>query len=246
MSSIGGIGSGYGMTMQNMSQTRAFRRPDPEAMASQAFSRIDTSGRGYIEKADLQSAVDATSSSTGSTSSVSVDDLFTKLDADGDGKVTKDEFTTGSKAIADEMQKQYGGMGRLGGGMGGASGMPPMQPPSGDGAGFTKDELTSQLDAIGSSNDPRSALLSSIVNNFDVADGNGDGKVSFDEARTFAESSRTDSGTSTSSAGSSSSSSASSTSSDLTSSLTQQIARLLHAYGSAAASDVASTLTLTA
>lgn len=246
MSTIGGIGSGYGMAMHDMGQARGLRRPDPEAMASQAFSKIDTSGRGYIEKADLQSAMDATSSSTGRASSVNVDDLFTKLDGDGDGKVTKDEFSTGSKAIADEMRQQYGSMGRLGGGMGGMGGMPPMQPPPGDGAGFTKDELTSQLDSIGSSDDRRSGLLSSIVDNFDVADGDGDGKVSFDEARTFAESSRTDSGTSTSSAGSSSSTNASSTSSDLTASLTQQITRLLHAYGSAAASEAVSTLTLTA
>lgn len=246
MSSIGGIGSGYGMTMHDMSQTRSLRRPDPEAMASQAFSKIDTSGRGYIDKADLQSAVGATGSSTGSTSSVNVDDLFSRLDGDGDGKVTKDEFTNGSKAIADDMRKQYGSMGRMGGSMGGASGMPPMPPPPGDGTGFTKDELTSQLDAIGSSDDPRSTLLSSIVDNFDVADGDGDGKVSFDEARTFAESSRTDSDTSSRSTGSSSGTTASSTSSDLTASLTQQITRLLHAYGAAAASDAVSTLTLTA
>ena len=161
MSTIGGIGAGYGTTMLEMGQTRMPRRPDPEAMASQAFSRIDTTGRGYIEKADLQSAMSASSSATGSTTSVNVDDLFTKLDGDGDGKVTKDEFSSGSKAIFEEMRQKYGDMGRKGmgrmGGMGGPGGMPPGSPPA-DSAGFTKDELTSQIEEIGSSADPRATL----------------------------------------------------------------------------------------
>jgi Ca2+-binding EF-hand superfamily protein len=246
MSTIGGIGSGY-MAMQETSHTRAMRRPDPEAMASEAFAKIDTSGRGYIEKADLQSAMDSVRSAAGSTSGVSVDDLFAKLDGDGDGKVTKDEFSNGSKGIVDQMRQQYGDMRRLSG-MGGMSGMPPAPLPGGGGAGFTKDELTSQLDSIGSSDDPRSALLSSIVDSFDAADTDGDGKVSFSEARTFAASSESDDAVSASSpsASSTSSTSTSSASSDLTASLTQQISRLLHAYGAAAASSDTSTLALSA
>lgn len=45
--------------------------------------------------------------------------------------------------------------------------------------GFTKDELTSQLSDIGSSDSTRSSLISNIINNFDEADTDSDGKVSF-------------------------------------------------------------------
>ena len=53
---------------------------------------------------------------------------------------------------------------------------------------MTKDELTSTLDQIGTS-DSRSALMSSIVQNFEQADTDGDGKVSFQEAMAFQQSS---------------------------------------------------------
>lgn len=247
MSTIGSIGGVNGMTMLDMSQARALRRPDPEAMASQAFAQIDTSGRGYVEKADLQSAMDATATTRRPAGAMSVDDLFTKLDGDGDGKVTKDEFTSGSKAIADEMRQQYGDMGRLSGGMGGMRGMPPMGPPPGEDGGFTKDELASKLD-LGASSDPRSELLSSIVENFDAADSDDDGKVSFREARAFKESSDAgDSDTTTSSTASGSDGGAeTSASSDLAASLTQQLTRLLHAYGTAAASEDTSRIAITA
>mgnify|MGYP003382928415 CR=1 FL=1 len=53
---------------------------------------------------------------------------------------------------------------------------------------MTKDELTSTLDQIGTS-DSRNALMSSIVQNFEQADTDGDGKVSFQEAMAFQQSS---------------------------------------------------------
>jgi hypothetical protein len=61
--------------------------------------------------------------------------------------------------------------------------MPP--PPPGSDAGFTKDELSSQLNEIGTSDSQRSSLISDIVQNFDEADSDGDGKVSFKEAMAY-------------------------------------------------------------
>lgn len=63
-------------------------------------------------------------------------------------------------------------------------GMPPPPPPADD-AGFTQEELESQLSEIGSTDSKRSSLISNLVDNFDTADADGDGKVSFQEAMAY-------------------------------------------------------------
>jgi hypothetical protein len=75
-------------------------------------------------------------------------------------------------------------------------GMPPPPPPRGNDAGFTKDELSSQLNEIGSSDSERSSLISDIVQNFDEADTDGDSKVSFREAMAYDQSQSSSSGSS--------------------------------------------------
>lgn len=226
------IGSSYG-SMQMM------HRPDPTQMASKLFSKLDTKNQGYIEKSDLQSAFSQISgSSSSSGSDTGVDEVFKQLDGDGDGKITKDEMTSGFKKLADELDSQFnnmrmngfGGQGHHGGmqGMGGAGGMPPPPPQGGQDTGFTKDELTSQLQEMGSADSKRSDLISSIVNNFDKADTDGDGKVTMQEARAYKESSQnaSDRGSSSGSA----SSTASTDSSDAKQ-IMHKIMQLMHAYG---------------
>jgi Ca2+-binding EF-hand superfamily protein len=209
------------MITQGMQQRQ---RPNPTQMAENLFSRIDTSSQGYIEKADLQAALDKTTSG----SSSSVDDLFTKLDSDSDGKVTKQEFSDVLTALAEQMDQQYSSMrmnnAMQGGSMGGPGGMPP-PPPPGDDAGFTKEELTSQLEEIGGGDSERSNLISNVITNFDEADTDGDGKVSFKEAMAFEQSS---SATGASASASESTTTASDTDSEAR--LMQQIMRLMQAY----------------
>jgi len=50
MSSIGSINSSMMSGMMRM------QRPDPSKMTDSLFSKLDTSGKGYLEKSDLQSA----------------------------------------------------------------------------------------------------------------------------------------------------------------------------------------------
>lgn len=177
------IGSNYGA--MGMMQ-----RPDPAQMASKLFAKLDTKNQGYIEKSDLQSALAKVS---GSDDSAGVDEVFKQLDGDSDGKITQDETSAGFKKLADELDSQFQSMRMNGfggrGGHGGVQGMAGMPPPAEGGrdAGFTKDELTSQLQQMGSSDSKRSSLISNIVNNFDQADadGDGDGKVSRREAKAF-------------------------------------------------------------
>lgn len=139
--------------------------------ASYLFSRIDTTGKGYINKDDLVSAF----SSVTSTSESDVSDVFTQIDGDSDGKVTESEFSSALQAL----NSQYDAS-RM-------QGMPPPPPPPSGDAGFTEEELTSQLEEIGDTDSARSTLISSIVENFDAADTDQDGKVSHAEAMAYAQ-----------------------------------------------------------
>ena len=192
-------------------------------MASQLFSRLDTKSQGFIEKSDLASAFSQISSKTEESTS-SVDDVFTALDSNSDGKVTKDEFASVLAQLQEQMDSQ-----RMQGGAHGAGGMPP-PPPPGDDAGFTKDELSSQIESADSSDTQRTELLNKIVENFEAADSDGDGKVSFTEAMAYDESTKTATTDSSSSSGTTSSTTtAASNSGDQ---IMFKIMQLMHAYGS--------------
>ena len=254
--------------VSSVSGYSAYARPDPSEMASKLFSKLDSSNKGYLEVSDLQAAMQkasgSSSSSTATSSSSSVSDeatqMFKALDSDGNGQVTESEFSSTLQKLAASMQDQavrgqvHGHHGGGQGGPQGAGGMPP-PPPKGDGDGdaddgFTKDQLTSQLQSASatssssgtsstsstsSADDARTQLISSIVSNFEKADTNKDGKVSGAEARAYADSSRS------SSSSSSSSSSADSTAAGSTGSasvsqrqeaaLMHRIMKLAHAYG---------------
>lgn len=140
--------------------------------ASYLFSKIDTSNKGYIEKEDLVSAF----SSLESTSDTAASEFFSQLDSDSDGKVTESEFSSALEALNGQYDQSR---------MQGA--MPPPPPPPADDAGFTEEELTSQLEEIGDTDSARSTLIGSILENFDAADTDQDGKVSHAEAMIYAE-----------------------------------------------------------
>lgn len=216
-SSISSIGS-YASTMAMMGMQRP-PRPDSSKLASDLFSQIDSSGKGYIEQSDLEAAFEKVGSTTGTSTS----ELFTSLDSDGDGKVTQSEMSSGLQSLMDTLDGQFQSM-RMSDAMGGTGGMPPPPPPEND-SGFTKDELQSQLDEIGSSDSKRASLLSSVIANFDKADTDGDGKVSFKEAMAYDQSNTTSSSDSTSTA--------SSTGSNGTSEaqMMLQVMKLAEAYG---------------
>jgi Ca2+-binding EF-hand superfamily protein len=61
---------------------------------------------GLYRKSDLQSALSATDDS-GSTQSSDVDDAFSALDGDGDGKVTKSELTDAMTKLSDQLNAQF-------------------------------------------------------------------------------------------------------------------------------------------
>ena len=183
MSSVSGISSTYSAYANLYSTKRS--SIDTSTMAEELFSKLDSSGKGYIEESDLASALSSLASNSSTSGSSSASDIFTQLDSDSDGKVTQDELSTGLAKLAESLNSQFDQM-RMGGGM------PPPPPPSDasgeSDSGFTKDELTAQLDEIGSTDTQRASLISSIVENFDAADSNSDGKVTAAEAMSYAQS----------------------------------------------------------
>lgn len=160
MSSVSSIGSSYSI--------------------SALYSKLDSSGKGYFEVSDLETALSGLNSSSSDEQVSAASELFSQLDSDGDGKVTESELTTSMTKLAETLDNQFN-MSRMEGAI------PPPPPPEED-EGFTEEELASQLEEIGSTDSARSTLISSIVENFDEADADGDGKVSRTEAMSYAES----------------------------------------------------------
>jgi hypothetical protein len=236
MNSISGMGGGLGLG-QNM---YGLRKPNSEEMAQQLFAKLDTLDQGYIGKSELQSAlqkVSSTSEITGlSTDENEVDALFSQLDTDGDGKVTEQEFTDSIAAIEEQISNLFSQM-RMNEAMGGAMPPPPPPPPEGENdIGFTQEELTAQLEQIGSSDPKRASFIESIIANLDEADADGDGRVKFQEAMAFNQASES-AEESTSSAGNESEISSSEK-------VMLQILRLMQAYSLAADTDSEDSSTL--
>ena len=165
------------MMMQGMGR---MQRQDPAKMAEELFSKLDTSGKGYIEKADLQTALQSVSTP----SSASADDVFASLDGDSDGKVTQQEMSDSIRKLSDALDSQFQDM-RMSGAM---AGMGSGIQRGGDDAGLSQEDLTSQLASIGNADSNRADMLSNLLDNFDQVDTDSNGKVSFDETRAYKQS----------------------------------------------------------
>lgn len=178
-SAIGGIGGNSSMMMQGMGR---MQRQDPAKMAEELFSKLDTSGKGYIEQSDLQTALQSVPASGGA----SGEDVFASLDGDSDGKVTQQEMSDSIKKLSDALDNQFQDM-RMSGAMAGM-GMGSGIQRGGDDAGLSREDLTSQLASIGNADSNRASMLSSLLDNFDQVDTDSNGKISFDETRAYKQS----------------------------------------------------------
>lgn len=241
MSTISNVSGTSSIALQMLQHSR--RKPDTSELAKELFSKLDTSSKGYIEKSDLESALSEASSTS---SSSKADEMFSALDSDSDGKVTQAEVQSTLQKIADQMDEQFNSMRVQAGmqGMGGTAGVggTPPAPPEDD-EGFTKDELSAQLEEIGSSDSKRSDLINNIVSNFDKADTDGDGKVSFKEAMAYDKSQNGDSSSSTSSDSTTTTTTAASTTdASANIKLMHQIMDLMRMYSSSSGSAGASSV----
>lgn len=173
MSSINSISSA------GISMTPAMRRPDPSKMTDNLFARLDATNKGYLNKSDLQSA--AQTSSTGS-----INETFKKLDANSDGQLTKSEVSDGIKKFADALGSQLNQMRMSEGAAKGAPGMPP--PPatdtntstntSSDPADSNRDGTVSAQEAVAYANtSANTATVESAAAYNSTASTNNDGRA---------------------------------------------------------------------
>lgn len=94
--------------------------------------------------------------------------------------MTQSELTTTLQSVVDQLDTNFNDMHMS---MAVASsGTMPLSP---NDSGFTKDELQQQLTEVGSSDSKRTKLISKIIQNFDSADINDDGKVNVKEATAY-------------------------------------------------------------
>lgn len=157
---------------------------DSSQLASNLFTKIDSNSQGYIDKSELQQAF---SDISGTSDSASSDELFSTLDSNGDGQITESEFSSGldtlTQALFGQLQQAQFGMGAM-----------PPPPDMGDDQGLTEEQLSS-IASSSSADSGAQDKLSALLQNFDTADSNQDGKVSAQEAMAFDQSQNSGSGT---------------------------------------------------
>ncbi len=227
--------------LQTQMQMKAYASGTQRSQqAEQAFSKIDSGKQGFFDIAGLTTAVNEAVSSSQNTKNLSfsatdIETAFKQIDADGDGKVTQQEFTSTVSQLKGRgcHHHHQEASASTDSEMAGMQGMPPPPPPSGaqgsNGAdeGFTSDELKAQLDAIGESDAKRSTLINKVLNNFSAADVDGNGKVSFAEAM------RLDKTSSTSTTDTQIANQSDVSAEQLQQKLMRQIMRMMQAYGAA-------------
>ena len=136
--------------------------------AGNLFGKLDSQNKGYLEQSDFSSLLSGLQNAEASTKS---EELFSSLDSDGDGQLTSSEF---SDNFSNLMYSAQGTMGH--------------RPAPLEDNGKSKDELTALLEELEELDEKSTEGLQSLLDNFDTADTDGDGKVTMQEAKSFRES----------------------------------------------------------
>lgn len=226
------------MHIQSSSSMSSWQHTPPtqqqlKTQASELFSTLDSSAKGYLDATDFSQALQSVQQDTPDSQA---SEWFSQLDADADGKLTSDEFST---AVSEQLYNARGMMGAGGPPAGPApSEMRGMPPPEED-SGKTVDELTAMLQQATDTDSRMASDLQSLIEQFDSADSDRDGKVTRDEAMAFKDSQQTKAGADASN---------STTTSASQQQLQHTLMQLMKSYGATAAMTVSSanSLTLTA
>lgn len=158
-------------TYLSYGSTNSQNRTSGSGFAEALLTSMDSDGSGSVDSAEFSSAALALSISDES----AISSAFSSLDSDGDGTISQEELSASLS--------QSSGMV--------AGSMPPPPPPSSsesEDTGYTQEELTAMAEDVGSSDSNLASLLASVVENFDAADSDGDGKVTAAEAMAYQQS----------------------------------------------------------
>jgi len=79
---------------------------DFSAIAQQMLSTIDTNQSGSIDKAEFSQAAQALAKNANNSSTSAIDAAFGKIDTNGDGQISSDEFMNALKQASSETQKK--------------------------------------------------------------------------------------------------------------------------------------------
>ncbi|MES2208184.1 MAG: EF-hand domain-containing protein [Pseudomonadota bacterium] len=164
--------SNLGQASSAMLRSTQPQRSTPSELVDKVFAQLDTNAKGYLDKADIQTAYNNVTSASANTDTASskTDALFEALDNNNDGQITKQEMKDTLQKFSDQLDNQFNEM-RTSGPSNEAR--PAGGPPPGGGGG--KPGGTEE-----------SASTSSSA--FDPADTNQDGKVSETERLAYQQS----------------------------------------------------------
>lgn len=143
--------------------------------AGNLFGKLDSQNKGYLEQNDFSSLLSGLQNDEASTKS---EDLFSSLDSDGDGQLTSSEFSDNFSNLL------YSAQGTMG-----SRPAPPQD------SGKSKDELTALLEELEQEDEKSTEGLQSLLDNFDTADADGDGKVTMQEVMAYKQSTEQNSDT---------------------------------------------------
>ncbi len=146
--------------------------------AGNLFGKLDSQNKGYLEQSDFSSLLSGLQNDETSTKS---EELFSSLDSDKDGQLTSSEFSDNFSNLLYSAQGTMGAMG--------ARPAPP------EDNGKSKGELTALLEELEQEDEKSSEGLQSLLDNFDTADADGDGKVTMQEVMAYRQSTEQNSDT---------------------------------------------------
>ena len=98
--------SAFRLTPEALRYLRRNAPPDPARLADALFTRLDTERQGYLRKTDLEKALAVVPTDGDSAEATSAEALFSHLDSNGDGRLTRDEFAWSVSRLADQLYQR--------------------------------------------------------------------------------------------------------------------------------------------
>ncbi|GGY16936.1 EF-hand domain-containing protein [Paludibacterium paludis] len=154
-------------------------RNDPAQAVNTVFSHLDTSRQGYLGQSDFTSALQKLGIGKAQ-ADTSASQLVAALDSDGDGKITQNEMTDGLEQLAAQFDRAFNTQRTHRHGHHHKPG-----PASEAGDGMSRNDLQNLLNALNSGQPRQTGALDTLINQFDAADTDKNGKLSASEAWSF-------------------------------------------------------------